>query len=108
MTFARTIDILAELGKARAGSGTPVLVGFAAETGDPRPRARKKLAAKQVDMIVANDVSREDAGFDSETNAAVFITADGEVEQPVQLKTELAAKILDRIEQLLQRLPVVR
>jgi phosphopantothenoylcysteine decarboxylase / phosphopantothenate---cysteine ligase len=108
MTFARTTDILAELGKARAGSGTPVLVGFAAETGDPRPRARKKLAAKQVDMIVANDVSREDAGFDTETNAAVFITTDGEVEQPLQLKTDLAAKILDRVEQLLHRIPAAR
>ena len=52
-------------------------------------------------MIVANDVSREDAGFDTETNAAVFISADGEVEQPLQLKTELASKILDRVEQML-------
>ncbi len=83
-----------------------MLVGFAAETGDPRPRARQKLASKQVDMIVANDVSREDAGFDTETNAAVFITADGEVEQPLQLKTELAAKILDRVEQLLAAVAV--
>src|SRR5687767_14369888 len=101
MTFTRTPDILAELGKARAGRGMPVLVGFAAETGDPRPRARQKLASKQVDLIVANDVSREDAGFDTETNAAVFISADGEVEHPLQLKTELASKILDRVEQLL-------
>ena len=101
LTFVRTPDILAELGQARGDAGTPVLVGFAAETGDPRPRARKKLAAKQVDLIVANDVSREGAGFDGETNAAVFISADGEVEQPMQLKTELASKILDRIEQLL-------
>lgn len=108
MTFTRTPDILAELGKARGESGTPVLVGFAAETGDPRPRARQKLAAKQVDLIVANDVSREDAGFDTETNAAVFISADGEVEQPLQLKTDLAAKILDRVEQLLHRIPAIR
>ena len=108
MTFTRTPDILAELGKTRAGSGTPVLVGFAAETGDPRPRARQKLASKQVDLIVANDVSREDAGFDTDTNAAVFISADGEVEQPLQLKTELASKILDRVEQLLDRIPAVR
>ena len=101
LTFVRTPDILAELGRARGAAATPLLVGFAAETGDPRPRARKKLAAKQVDLIVANDVSLEGAGFDSETNAAVFISADGEVEQPMQLKTELASKILDRIEQLL-------
>jgi phosphopantothenoylcysteine decarboxylase/phosphopantothenate--cysteine ligase len=106
LTFTRTPDILAELGKARGGSGTPVLVGFAAETGDPRPRARQKLASKQVDLIVANDVSRADAGFDTETNAAVFISADGEVEQPLQLKTELASKILDRVEQMLASRPV--
>ena len=101
LTLTRTTDILAELGQARAGKSTPVLVGFAAETGDPRPRARRKLAEKKVDLIVANDVSRDDAGFDTETNAAFFISADGEVEQPLQLKTELAAKILDRVEHLL-------
>jgi phosphopantothenoylcysteine decarboxylase/phosphopantothenate--cysteine ligase len=101
LTLVRTPDILAQLGQARRGAATPILVGFAAETGDPRPRARRKLAAKQVDLIVANDVSREGAGFDAETNAATFIAADGEVEQPLQLKTELASKILDRVEQML-------
>jgi len=101
MSLVRTPDILAELGRARAGAPTPVLVGFAAETGDPRPRARQKLAAKQIDLIVANDVSRTDAGFDAETNAAWLIAADGEVEMPLQLKTELAAKILDRVERML-------
>jgi phosphopantothenoylcysteine decarboxylase / phosphopantothenate---cysteine ligase len=101
LTFVRTPDILGELGKARGGADAPLLIGFAAETGDPRPRARQKLAAKQVDLIVANDVSREDAGFDTDTNAAVFISADGEIEQPLQLKTELASKILDRIEAMI-------
>jgi phosphopantothenoylcysteine decarboxylase/phosphopantothenate--cysteine ligase len=101
MTLVRTADILADLGRARGTSATPVLVGFAAETGDPRPRARQKLASKQIDLIVANDVSREDAGFDADTNAAYLISADGEVEMPLQLKTELASKILDRIEQML-------
>ena len=102
LTFTRTSDILAELGKARGASDTPVLIGFAAETGDPRARARKKLAAKHADLIVANDVSREGAGFDSDTNAAVFITADDEIDQPLQLKTELASKIVDRIEDMLK------
>ena len=101
LTLVRTPDILAELGRARGSSGNPLLVGFAAETGDPRPRARRKLASKQVDLIVANDVSRADAGFDAERNAAIFISADGEVEHPLQLKTELASKILDRIEAML-------
>lgn len=101
LAFVRTPDILADLGRARGGGASPVLIGFAAETGDPRPRARQKLASKQVDLIVANDVSREDAGFDTETNAAVLISADGEVDLPLQPKTELASKILDRVEQLL-------
>ena len=103
LTLVRTPDILAELGRARGGQTRPVLVGFAAETGDPRPRARQKLATKHVDLIVANDVSREGAGFDADTNAAVFISPDGEVEQPLQLKTELASKILDEVERRLAR-----
>lgn len=102
MTLVRTPDILADLGRARGASGRPILVGFAAETGDPRPRARQKLASKQVDLIVANDVSRDDAGFDADTNAAYLISADGESEMPLQLKTELASKILDRIEALMK------
>ena len=101
ITLVRTIDILQELGQARGDAARPVLVGFAAETGDPRPRARQKLARKQVDLIVANDVSRADAGFDVETNAAVLIDALGEVETPLQSKSALASTILDRVEHLL-------
>jgi phosphopantothenoylcysteine decarboxylase/phosphopantothenate--cysteine ligase len=101
ITLVRTRDILAELGRQRGDAPLPVLVGFAAETGDPRARARQKLHGKQVDLIVANDISRADAGFDVDTNAAILISADGEVETPVQLKTELASAIVDRIEQLL-------
>ncbi|MEO6235990.1 MAG: bifunctional phosphopantothenoylcysteine decarboxylase/phosphopantothenate--cysteine ligase CoaBC [Vicinamibacterales bacterium] len=106
LTLVRTPDILADLGRSRGGAAVPVLVGFAAETGDPRPRARQKLAAKQVDLIVANDVSRPGAGFDTETNAAIFISADGEVEHPLQLKTELASRLLDRVEAMLAARPV--
>jgi phosphopantothenoylcysteine decarboxylase/phosphopantothenate--cysteine ligase len=106
MRLVRTPDILAELGRARGSSSSPVLIGFAAETGDPRPRARKKLASKQVDLIVANDVSRADAGFDSDTNAAFLIAGDGEIELPLMLKSELAGRILDRLEHLLVSRPV--
>jgi phosphopantothenoylcysteine decarboxylase/phosphopantothenate--cysteine ligase len=106
MRLVRTPDILAELGKARRGAAAPVLVGFAAETGDPRPRARQKLASKQIDLIVANDVSRKDAGFDVKSNAAWLIDAEGEVELPLQLKSDLAARILDRVEQLIVSRPV--
>ena len=101
LTLVRTIDILQELGRARGDATRPVLVGFAAETGDPRARARKKLTGKQVDLIVANDVSRGDAGFDVETNAAILIDAQGETETPVQPKAVLAGTILDRVERLL-------
>ena len=101
LTLVRTRDILAELGRTRGDSALPVLVGFAAETGDPRVRAREKLRAKHVDLIVANDVSRPGAGFETDTNAAFLISRDEEVETPVQLKTALAATILDRIERLL-------
>jgi phosphopantothenoylcysteine decarboxylase/phosphopantothenate--cysteine ligase len=101
LTLVRTADILQELGRERGDRGRPVLVGFAAETGDPRASARRKLARKQIDLIVANDVSRGDAGFDVETNAAVLIDAQGETETPVQPKTVLAGTILDRIEHLL-------
>jgi len=107
MRLVRTPDILAELGKARGGHGSPLLVGFAAETGDPRPRARRKLESKQIDLIVANDVSREGAGFDTDTNAGFLLSADREVELPMQLKSDMAATILDRVEEMLAapRLP---
>jgi phosphopantothenoylcysteine decarboxylase/phosphopantothenate--cysteine ligase len=101
ITLTRTPDILAELGRTRGSASLPILVGFAAETGDPRARARQKLASKSVDLIVANDVSRADAGFDVSTNAAVLISADEEIETPLQLKTGLATTIVDRVERLL-------
>jgi phosphopantothenoylcysteine decarboxylase/phosphopantothenate--cysteine ligase len=101
ITLVRTRDILAELGRQRGAAPLPVLVGFAAETGDPRARARQKLSSKQVDLIVANDISRADAGFDVETNAAILISADGDVDTSVQPKTALASIIVDRIEQML-------
>jgi len=103
MRLVRTPDILAELGKARGAHGSPLLVGFAAETGDPRPRARRKLESKQIDLIVANDVSREGAGFDADTNAGFLLSADREVELPMQLKSDMAATILDRVEEMLAR-----
>jgi phosphopantothenoylcysteine decarboxylase/phosphopantothenate--cysteine ligase len=98
----RTPDILAELGQRRNGASRPVLIGFAAQSGDPVARGRDKLRRKGADMIVANDISRTDAGFDVATNAATLITASGEEAFPLGQKTELAAVILDRAEQMLQ------
>lgn len=105
LTLVRTPDILAELGKRRAGASRPVLIGFAAESGDPVARGREKLRRKHVDLIVANDITRADAGFDSESNAATIVSADGPQSDelfPLGPKTELASRILDRAERLLE------
>ena len=98
-----TRDILLELGKARGGGARPILIGFAAESGDPVERGREKLRRKGADIIVANDISRPDAGFDSELNAATLISATGTENFPLGPKTALAGLILDRAEALLQR-----
>ena len=98
LRLVRTPDILAELGRSRGVADTPVLVGFAAESGDPVPRGRDKLLRKQADFIVANDVSRNDAGFEADTNAVTIISKDGEEAVALAPKTEIAARILDRAE----------
>ena len=64
-----------------------------------------ELARKAVDLIVANDVSQKEAGFDSDLNAATLISPDGEEVFPTGPKTALASLILDRAEQLLARVP---
>ena len=96
-----TTDILLELGTSRGAGTRPVLVGFAAESGDPVARGREKLARKRADIIVANDISRSDAGFDSDANAATIVTADGAEPFPLGPKAVLAGVILDRAEALL-------
>lgn len=101
LSLVRTVDILAELGRARAGGAKPVLVGFAAESGDPVERGRQKLTRKNVDLIVANDISVDGIGFDSDLNAATIISRDGAQAFPTGAKTALAATILDRAESLL-------
>ena len=103
LRLVRTPDILLELGRARGGGARPVLVGFAAESGDPMARGREKLTRKMVDLIVANDISRPDAGFDSEMNAATLITPDGTEPFPLGPKTALASIVVDRAEALLAR-----
>ena len=99
--LVRTPDILSELAKLRGTNARPVLVGFAAESGDPVARGREKLARKGADIIVANDISRSDAGFDSDLNAATLISATGTENFPLGPKSALAATILDRAERLL-------
>jgi phosphopantothenoylcysteine decarboxylase/phosphopantothenate--cysteine ligase len=97
----RTPDILAELGRMRGDARRPVLVGFAAETGDPEVRAQRKLAAKRVDLIVANDISAPDAGFDVQTNRVAFVSGEGVAALPLMTKTDVAALLLDRVERLI-------
>ncbi len=96
-------DILAGLGKARGRQRKPVLVGFAAETRNVVSNAAKKLASKGCDLIVANDVSQRDAGFDVSTNRVVIIgTGRGKPEQiDLASKDEVAQRILDRVVKLL-------
>jgi phosphopantothenoylcysteine decarboxylase/phosphopantothenate--cysteine ligase len=102
-TLRRTPDILAELGALRESGrlNHAVLVGFAAETEDLLMRARAKRQQKNIDLIVANDVSRTDAGFDTETNQVTFVTADGQETLPLLPKARVAAALIDRIEALL-------
>jgi phosphopantothenoylcysteine decarboxylase/phosphopantothenate--cysteine ligase len=102
LTLTRTPDILADLGARRGGASRPVLVGFAAETDDVLRKARAKLAGKRVDVIVANDVSQSDRGFDVESNAVTIISAEGEHAVPLQPKEQVAAAILDRLEPLMR------
>jgi len=104
ITLTRTPDILADLGARRLKAGRgPVLVGFAAETEEVITRARQKRERKHVDLIVANDVSRRDAGFDVDTNAVTLVSAEGTDDVPLQSKRNVAAAIIDRIERLLAR-----
>lgn len=91
-----THDFLVDLGNAKPSR--QVLVGFAAETDDVVPNATGKLRRKNLDLIVANDVSRHDSGFDVDTNRAVILDADGGADEvPLMAKDDLAARILDRV-----------
>jgi phosphopantothenoylcysteine decarboxylase/phosphopantothenate--cysteine ligase len=95
-----TVDILAALGAQKTHQ---LLVGFAAETEQLLEHATEKLRAKRVDMIVANDVSQPDAGFEVDTNRVVLIDSGGAVERPpFATKVALADRILDRIRDVLE------
>jgi phosphopantothenoylcysteine decarboxylase/phosphopantothenate--cysteine ligase len=104
LELTATRDILADLSAWRAGRGarSPLLVGFAAETDDVVARARAKRLRKQIDLIVANDVSRSDAGFETESNAVTLIDDEGEQEVALAPKPIVAGAILDRVDRLRQ------
>jgi phosphopantothenoylcysteine decarboxylase / phosphopantothenate---cysteine ligase len=107
LVLEKTPDILGDLGRQRAARGAgangerPLLIGFAAETEELVARASAKRERKHLDLIVANDVSRSDAGFDVETNAVTIIGPDGAEALPLQPKARIATEILDRVEKLL-------
>jgi phosphopantothenoylcysteine decarboxylase/phosphopantothenate--cysteine ligase len=102
LELRRTPDILGELGRRRREQGRgPLLVGFAAETEDVVRRAAGKRERKHVDLIVANDVSRTDSGFEVDQNEVVIVGPDGAESLPLQSKARVAAALLDRIEKLL-------
>ena len=90
-----TDDILRELSERRT---TQLLVGFAAETEDLLAHAQKKLHAKGVDLLVANDVTAAGSGFGSDTNRVVLLNRDGQIEElPLLTKRDVADRILDRM-----------
>lgn len=100
LVLERNPDILYELGQKKTHQ---LLIGFAAETTDVETYARKKLAKKNLDFIVANDVSEEGAGFGVETNRVRIFARDGQAwEYPLLSKMELGGIILDHVENLLK------
>jgi phosphopantothenoylcysteine decarboxylase/phosphopantothenate--cysteine ligase len=102
-----TVDIAATIGRharERKSTERPILVGFAAETGDLEAHGRAKCEAKGFDFVVANEVGQADSGFGADTNRAVFVTHEGAGE-PARLTTkpQLAEEILDRVANLLTK-----
>jgi phosphopantothenoylcysteine decarboxylase/phosphopantothenate--cysteine ligase len=99
LTLTKNADILAELGRRKRSQ---LLVGFAAETEELVAHAREKLEGKNLDLIVANDVTLPGAGFGTDTNIVKLLYRDGRAEELAQMgKDELAGIIIDRICDLL-------
>ncbi|MGQ9510190.1 MAG: bifunctional phosphopantothenoylcysteine decarboxylase/phosphopantothenate--cysteine ligase CoaBC [Thermodesulfobacteriota bacterium] len=100
LELERTEDILEEIGKRK---GNRILVGFAAETEDLLNHAKKKLRDKNLDMIIANDITKLGTGFGVDTNQVYLLFSSGEVKDlPLMSKEELANRILDEIVNLLK------
>jgi len=100
-----TPDILKEIFLRKQSQ---IVIGFAAETENVLENARQKLASKNLDGIVVNDVSREGIGFDSERNQVTIITRDELVEVPETTKWEVAQRVLDQVVRLHERRPAMK
>ena len=99
LELRKTKDIARELGKVK---GARKIVGFALETDNEQVNAEKKLAEKNLDMIVLNSLRDEGAGFGHDTNKVTFIDSTSRTELPLASKAEVAERIADRIEELLK------
>ncbi|MFZ5799140.1 MAG: bifunctional phosphopantothenoylcysteine decarboxylase/phosphopantothenate--cysteine ligase CoaBC [Thermodesulfobacteriota bacterium] len=95
LELAPNADILAELGRTRRAG--QVLVGFAAESGDLEEEGRRKLREKNLDLVVVNDITRPDAGFDVDTNQVLLVDRGGERSLPLLSKEETADAIWDHV-----------
>ena len=100
ITFKKNPDIAKEVGKRK---GETVLVAFSAETDDLIKNATAKLLSKNADFVVANDVTQEGAGFNTDTNIVSFVDRDGVTQYPKQTKREVAGLILDKILQIKEK-----
>ncbi|MGD9628460.1 MAG: bifunctional phosphopantothenoylcysteine decarboxylase/phosphopantothenate--cysteine ligase CoaBC [Pyrinomonadaceae bacterium] len=98
LELKKTPDILSEVSKRRKEG--QLVVGFAAETNDVITYAKIKMGKKNLDMVVANDITATGAGFNTDTNIATIITKTGQVELPLMSKREMADRILDEIARL--------
>jgi phosphopantothenoylcysteine decarboxylase/phosphopantothenate--cysteine ligase len=102
LELVKTPDILSEVSRTRTDGQT--VVGFAAETTDVLEYARSKMDRKNLDIVVANDVTKAGAGFNTDTNAAtVIVRGKGEIDLPLMPKREMADKILDEIAEFRRR-----
>ena len=97
----RNPDIIAEIGKKKKER---ILIGFAMESEDLIKNAKAKMLAKNMDLIVANDVKQKDAGFQSDTNIVKILDRDGGIEElPLMDKMDVADRILDRVKMIITR-----
>ena len=101
LELEKTPDILANVSNNRHEN--LLVIGFAAETNDVVAYAKSKMKKKNLDLVVANDITKTGAGFNSDTNIATIITRETEIDLPLMSKRELADKILDEVIKLRQK-----